>query len=207
MKGRIIGAFIWIMALGILLTGCGDRAVTEQSVVGSRTEQQTGSVLPAMTQEDMIAQSTLIVRGVVTERSEPFYIAPSNGGDPGSFTDYTVSVSEVLYGDSGTRQIAVRVQGKTENAGTADYAPELPIDKELLIYLYEPDEDDLYRTDGTYYYVTGMYRGVYLLDTSGDTAQFVNWQNENDPDLQDVWQAEELEASIRAYVQEKRSAA
>ena len=188
-----------------LLAGCTQQptAAASSDRTDDITVQHISSILPAMTQEDMIEQSTLIVRGTVTAQSEPFQIAPTTGGDPSNFIDYTVSVIEVLRGDSSKQSVTVRVEGGTVNgmSTVAEEAPELPANTELLLYLYQPGMGTMYNTEGDYYYVTGMYRGVYTLDTKETTARFINERNESDPDLEAVWQADEVEAAIRTYTQ------
>lgn len=210
MKKRHTAILISFLLSGLLLVGCAhDTTVSsDTSSSGSAADdivtQSISILLPVMTQEDMMEQSTLIIRGTVTEQSEPFQIAPANGADPSNFMDYTVSVQKVLRGDSSNQSVTVRVQGGTTNgiSTVCDESAELPQDTELLLYLYAPNMGMQYNTEGDYYYVTGMYRGVYTLDTSGNNETFVNEHNADDPDLEAVWQADELEAVIAAYTQQ-----
>lgn len=199
-----------LLLSSLLLAGCAnDTTVSNDKPSDENTNngivtQHISNVLPAMTQEDLVEQSTLIVRGTVTGQSEPFQIAPANGGDPSNFIDYTVSVTEVLRGDPNKQSVTVRVEGGTVNgmSTVCDEAAELPQNTELLLYLYAPNMGMLFNTEGDYYYVTGMYRGVYTLNTSGNTETFVNERNQQDPDLEAVWQGDELEAVIDAYTQQ-----
>lgn len=210
MKKRNTAIFATFLLSSLLLVGCAKDIAVSGDIPPSGSAddgvitQHISNLLPAMTQEDMMEQSTLIVRGIVTEKSEPFSIAPANGGDPSNFMDYTVSVQKVLRGDSSKQSVTVRVQGGTTNgiSTVCDESAELPQDTELLLYLYAPHMGMLFNTEGDYYYVTGMYRGVYTLDTSGNDETFVNARNADDTDLEAVWQADELEAAIAAYTQQ-----
>ena len=184
-----------LAALGacLLLAGCGSK--TNSAASGG------DACMPALTQDDLLEQSTLIVRGTVTEQSAPFDIAPTNGGDASSFIDHTVSVTETLYGEAGAPSVVVRTEAANTAAGTssstADLAAQLPMDTELLLFLREPDAADLYRTEGVYYYVTGREQGAYVRDTDSGTVQFVNTQST--PELPEVWQLDELKQVIRDH--------
>lgn len=209
-KKRNTAIFITFLLSSLLLVGCANDTTASSNIPSSGSAnddivtQSISILLPVMTQEDMMEQSTLIVRGTVTEQSEPFQIAPANGADPSNFMDYTVSVQKVLRGDSSKQSVTVRVQGGTTNgiSTVCEESAELPQDTELLLYLYAPHMGMQYNTEGDYYYVTGMYRGVYTLDTSGNNETFVNEHNADDPDLEAVWQADELEAVIAAYTKQ-----
>lgn len=200
----------------LLLAGCGSSQTAANSAgsggsqtaatVGSAEQESTTQVitgaLAAMTLEDMIGQSTQIVRGEVTAQSEPFQIKPVTGGDASNFTDYTVSVSEVLRGDD-TKTVTVRVQGGTVGgmSTVAEDAPELPADTELLLFLNSPNMGGTYNTEGDYCYVTGLYRGVYVLDSSGEEPVFRNERNSTDADFTDTLKPDEIANTIRTYTQ------
>lgn len=197
-----------VLSAVMLLAGCGNESTAsvqnaDNGSAAQTTTQQITSVWPELTQDDMMEQSTLIVCGTVTDQSQPFQIIPTTGGDPSNFIDYTVTISDVLRGEASRETVTVRVQGGTVDGMTTvvDDAPELPADTELLLYLYAPGMGGQYNTEGDYYYVTGMWRGVYQLDTSGETDIFVNQRNHNDPQLQETWDVEQLYTTIETYTE------
>ena len=202
MKKNLIGALAVCAAL--LLAGCSGSQTGTGSIqqpAGSAEEstlQGGGAMYPEMTHEDMLESSALIVRGEVTAQSEPFEVTPDTGGDPRYCTDYTVAIDQVLRGAAGDT-VTVRVQGEPVDGmdSTAQDAPELTAGKQLLLYLRDPGDAD----DGAYYYVTGLWRGVYEWQTSDEGEFYVNRRNANDEHLKETWDAAELEAEIAAYNQ------
>lgn len=212
MKKYMLWGLSLTICAAMLLAGCGSQTTageaqqTEALADGSAEQegitQYISSAYPEMTQDDMMEQSTLIVCGEVTAQSEPFQIQPENGADASNFTDYTISVDETLRGQAGDT-VTVRVQGGLVDgmSTVVEDAPELAAGKQLLLYLRDPGENDTYRTDGTYYYVTGLWRGVYELQISDEGDVFVNERNANDTNLQETWDAQELKAEIAAYNQ------
>lgn len=183
-----------LLAGSLLLAGCGNRVSDGDS---GGVSQSGSACLAAMTQEDMMEKSALIVCGTVTAQSEPFQIVPANGADPSWFTDYTVSVEKVLRGDETKKSVTVRVEGQPVNgtSSVVEEALELEEKQKVLLYLYAPGVGMMYHAEGDYYYVTGMNRGVYTVDGEN----FVNENNESDPDLKAVWNADELEQLVREY--------
>lgn len=213
MKKNIVWALSLAVCAALLIAGCSGSQTgtgTIQQTTGSANEsgqqetltQYISGMYPEMTHEDMLERSTLVVQGEVTAQSEPFQITPITGGDPSNFTDYTVAVDQVLRGAAGDT-VTVRVQGGLVDgmSTVVEDAPELTVGKQLLLYLRDPGDADTYLTDGTYYYVTGLWRGVYEWQTSDEGEFYVNQSNANDEHLKETWDAAELEAEIAAYNQ------
>ncbi|MDO4175104.1 MAG: hypothetical protein Q4D42_10105, partial [Eubacteriales bacterium] len=160
------------------LTGCSSNTTASNgsSPLGSAPDdassetiaQNISGCLPELSKEDLIAQSTLIATGTVTEVSDAFQIAPVGGGDPSVFTDYFFTVSDVLRGEPDDNVVSVRIQGGTANgmSSTAELEPQLEVGKSYLLFLYQPNMGGSYNTKGDYDSVTGLYRGAYELDTS-----------------------------------------
>lgn len=113
--------------------------------------------------EDLIQESTLVVRGTVSAVSEPFLIY-GVGDNAGTLvhTDYTISVAETLRGKAPAEEITVRMEGDRADPSDIyeDYAS-LREGQEYLLFLWKPDRGAGFTTRGDYYYITGETEGVY----------------------------------------------
>ncbi len=112
--------------------------------------------------EDLIQESTLVVRGTVSAVSEPFLIR--GVGDLGEmlFADYTITIEETLRGKASEKEITVRMEGDRTDPSIIykDYAS-LQEGREYLLFLWKPDRGAGFTTRGDYYYITGETEGVY----------------------------------------------
>ena len=133
----------------------------------TRTEYINGQ-LPEMTAEDLFAQSSLAVRGTVTEIG-PSFAVESASGMRLIYTDYTVAVAEAVRGTAG-ETVTVRIPGGTVGRLEQIYTigPELSIGEEYLLFLYQPNMGGGFNTAGDYCYVLGLTHGV-LTSADGET--------------------------------------
>lgn len=158
MKKSHIAAWLAAAVLaGSLLAGCGDTQTTQpKSSAGSAEQGASGSLVPALSQDELIAQSSLIIKGTVSEVSDTFQVKPKTGGDASSYVDNTVRMEQTLRGQTDADTVTVRVQD--DQASTED--AKLEQGKEYLLFLTASGEDNTYR-------VTGAMQGAYEVQADG----------------------------------------
>lgn len=158
MKKSHIAAWLAAAVLaGSLMAGCGDTQTTQpKSSAGSAEQGASGSLVPALSQDELIAQSSLIIKGTVLEVSDAFQVKPETGGDASSYVDNTVRMEQTLRGQTDADTVTVRVQD--DQASTED--AKLEQGKEYLLFLTASGEDNTYR-------VTGAMQGAYEVQADG----------------------------------------
>ena len=158
MKKSHIAAWLAAAVLaGSLMAGCGDTQTTHpKSSAGSAEQGASGSLVPALSQDELIAQSSLIIKGTVSEVSDTFQVKPETGGDASSYVDNTVRMEQTLRGQTEADTVTVRVQD--DQASTED--AKLEQGKEYLLFLTASGEDNTYR-------VTGAMQGAYEVQADG----------------------------------------
>lgn len=158
MKKPHIAAWLAAAVLaGSLMAGCGDTQTTQpKSSAGSAEQGASGSLVPALSQDELIAQSSLIIKGTVSEVSDTFQVKPETGGDASSYVDNTVRMEQTLRGQTDADTVTVRVQD--DQASTED--AKLEQGKEYLLFLTASGEDNTYR-------VTGAMQGAYEVQADG----------------------------------------
>ena len=158
MKKSHIAAWLAAAVLaGSLMAGCGDTQTTQpKSSAGSAEQGASGSLVPALSQDELIAQSSLIIKGTVSEVSDTFQVKPETGGDASSYVDNTVRMEQTLRGQTDADTVTVRVQD--DQASTED--AKLEQGKEYLLFLTASGEDNTYR-------VTGAMQGAYEVQADG----------------------------------------
>lgn len=101
----------WLAAAvlaGSLMAGCGDTQTTQpKSSAGSAEQGASGSLVPALSQDELIAQSSLIIKGTVSEVSDAFQVKPETGGDASSYVDNTVRMEQTLRGQTDADTVPV----------------------------------------------------------------------------------------------------
>jgi hypothetical protein len=159
MKKSHIAAWLAAAVLaGSLMAGCGDTQTTQpKSSAGSAEQGASGSLVPALSQDELIAQSSLIIKGTVSEVSDTFQVKPETGGDASSYVDNTVRMEQTLRGQTDADTVTVRVQDD-DQASTED--AKLEQGKEYLLFLTASGEDNTYR-------VTGAMQGAYEVQADG----------------------------------------
>lgn len=140
-----------------------DTVLLEETV---RTTCVISSLLAGMSQEELIENSTLIMKATLIDKSSGFQIEAVYGGKS-IFTDYYFEPEEILRGEAENSPVTVRI-----NEGIADgieVINETPygfeIGGEYVLFLYAPSYGGGYNTEGDYYYVTGAQQGVFRLDS------------------------------------------
>ena len=156
-KSHIVAWLAAAVLAGSLMAGCGDTQTTQpKSSAGSAEQGASGSLVPALSQDELIAQSSLIIKGTVSEVSDTFQVKPETGGDASSYVDNTVRMEQTLRGQANADTVTVRVQD--DQASTED--AKLEQGKEYLLFLTASGEDNTYR-------VTGAMQGAYEVQADG----------------------------------------
>ncbi len=156
-KSHIVAWLAAAVLAGSLMAGCGDTQTTQpKSSAGSAEQGASGSLVPALSQDELIAQSSLIIKGTVSEVSDTFQVKPETGGDASSYVDNTVRMEQTLRGQTDADTVTVRVQD--DQASTED--AKLEQGKEYLLFLTASGEDNTYR-------VTGAMQGAYEVQADG----------------------------------------
>lgn len=156
-KSHIVAWLAAAVLAGSLMAGCGDTQTTQpKSSAGSTEQGDSGSLVPALSQDELIAQSSLIIKGTVSEVSDTFQVKPETGGDASSYVDNTVRMEQTLRGQTDADTVTVRVQD--DQASTED--AKLEQGKEYLLFLTASGEDNTYR-------VTGAMQGAYEVQADG----------------------------------------
>lgn len=157
-KSHIVAWLAAAVLAGSLMAGCGDTQTTQpKSSAGSAEQGASGSLVPALSQDELIAQSSLIIKGTVSEVSDAFQVKPETGGDASSYVDNTVRMEQTLRGQTDADTVTVRVQDD-DQASTED--AKLEQGKEYLLFLTASGEDNTYR-------VTGAMQGAYEVQADG----------------------------------------
>lgn len=158
MKKSYLAAWLAAAVLaGSLLTGCGDTQTTQpKSSAGSAEKSSSGNLVPALSQDELIAQSSLIVKGTVSKVSDAFQVKSETGGDASTYVDNTVRIEQTLRGQTDADTVTVRVQDD-DQVSTED--AKLEQGKEYLLFL-SSGENATYR-------VTGAMQGAYEVQADG----------------------------------------
>jgi len=113
------------------------------------------------TRDELARRSSLIVRGVVSGVSYPFF-AESALGNQQLFTEYYVEVREILRGETSASEIAVRLQGGITDSfiHLVEGSPRFDIGGEYLFFLTIPT-GMYFDTMGYYYYLIAGEQSVF----------------------------------------------
>ena len=127
----------------------------------------SGLLAPVST-DDLFSQSSLVVRGQVSGRSDSFQIQ-SPSGLVANFTDYYFTIDNILRGSYGSNTVTVRLHGGTVGNYTEIYeqTPTINQDTEYLLFLYRPGRGGAFNTEGDYYYILGLTQGIFVEESEG----------------------------------------
>ena len=184
-------------ALGIVLLGLYPKeSSSPQNMVDNESKspllvQNVSGLLPALSAEELVSQSDLIVVGTVGDRSAPFLVDPVDEKDPRFFRDVYFHVDQVLLGtpdyvDSNGMDIAIRTEGgagefiETVNDATPDFRA----GDAYLLFLCQLHDGTYFNTEGNHYYVVGVSTGAWK-EASGEAQVFDSpcWQPDGSQDI------------------------
>lgn len=170
-RGRVIFASLLTILL-LLAAGCAGK--TEPTV------ECVSGLLAKKTEDDLFRQSALIVKATVSDAGESLQVR-STAGSTQNYTDYTVTVSQILRGDWQGKTLTVRIPGGTvDNTTTVyDHCPELRKGEEYLLFLYQLGYGSSYTTKEDYYNILGLTQGVFQLSAEDSTADAPVYRSQN----------------------------
>lgn len=135
---------------------------TKRYELDDKTEQilVTGLV-PAYSFPKLVEESSLIIKGKISEISEAVKIRWVDGGTSHA-TDVTVQVLDSYRGET-PDTVTIRVNGGLIGDVYESYSaePELKAGETCLFFLYQPNVGGGKNTQGDYYYITGLSQGVF----------------------------------------------
>ena len=145
------------------------------------SEPQTIIVSGSLVRRDidnLFETSNLIVLCTITSEQESFFVHRVDDGID-ILSDQFARIDKVFMGEpvGDGVNITIRSLGGTVGDHTVSHNenPVLQIDEQYLLFLYKPDMGGSYNTDGDYYYIRGLYQGVYGVT---DTGEFVSHTGE-----------------------------
>lgn len=123
--------------------------------------------------DEFLEESTLIVYGKVTGKSDPIVVLHVNGESTKVFTDYYIQPTEILRGSTDYDEITIRVDGggpvdKTYHV--YEEAPELKTNHEYLFIANTPTRGG-FTTDEDYYYLRRKKYSVFEEATLADVQK------------------------------------
>ena len=154
-------------------------------------------LLVELSNEELVEQSHLIVRGQVTSISPAFKIEATGGGTL-IFTDYTISVKEVYRGKD-VNEVIVRQEGGQvgDQKIICENTPVLDVGKEFIFFLYQPSLGVGFDTGGDYYKINGVNQGLFAVEETAGTMMVVAEDGGEKTSLQTL--AQEIEALDQEY--------
>lgn len=119
-------------------------------------------LIEGLTFSELAQTSTLVAYGQVTRVCEPALVKWVNGGSS-PITDVEFSVTDVLRGEEEST-VTVRTLGGLVNGVCVEdkNTPKLTEGQTCLLFLYQPGMGGGMNTEGDYYYLRGLFQGVYL---------------------------------------------
>jgi len=133
-------------------------------------EVHTFATFRYYSQEDLMEESALVVRGTVINVSHPFFIENIYSGGQDIFTDYLIEVHEVLRGETDQTEIIVRTMGGVTNeiVSTTNFHPNFRIGTQYLLFLGMLGGGD-FDVPGEYYAILGGLQGIF--STTADPSE------------------------------------
>lgn len=171
-----------------------------------KVAEYSSSVVPDYTVDDLMERSEVIVRAVYTGEYEDIRVRSADTGSEDNFRNSYFECTEVYYGDMTKGQLTVRALGGIVG-GHNDIYTENPVfekGKEYILFLSEADSDFEYETEGEYYFIPGMNRGVFPLD--GEQCHIGELEN----DVADIGDfdcegANFTTSQIKSYIKENKT--
>jgi len=128
---------------------------------------------PYFSQEALMEESSLVVRGTVTNISSPFLIENIYKGGRAAFIDYSIEIHEILRGETELDEILVRAEGGGVVDGiavTTDWHPDFEVGGQYLLFLTIPGGSP-FCTPDEYYHILGGLQGMFSLTPDGARAR------------------------------------
>ena len=134
-------------------------------------------VLEGYTYQDLLDKTPVVIMAHVKSVADPIQIMPVSGTTLSNFTDFTLTVDEVFRGDiSVGDEVVVRIEGGQTNGlnVVVEESPELSMNSQMLMFLYQPNMGGAYNTTGDYYYIQGVSQGAFVQAENNENS-YVNY--------------------------------
>ncbi|HJG31807.1 MAG TPA: hypothetical protein K8U80_10505 [Collinsella ihuae] len=136
--------------------------------------RQSSINLPALSLNELIAESDLIASCTAGAPSDAILIDPVSDESPKFYTDTTFQVETVFYdelsaGVESGSTVTVRSEGGEGNhtVMVVDGVPTFEEDERYLLFLFRIHDGSHYNTEGDHYYIVGVEAGAWTVsDTS-----------------------------------------
>ena len=169
----VISIFI-VEFVAVFSTGTSDNSeLPRDNVV---TVEKEG-VLEGYTYQDLLDKTPVVIMAHVKSVADPIQIMPVSGTTLSNFTDFTLTVDEVFRGDiSVGDEVVVRIEGGQTNGlnVVVEESPELSMNSQMLMFLYQPNMGGAYNTTGDYYYIQGVSQGAFVQAENNENS-YVNY--------------------------------
>lgn len=165
MKKSTPNLFLLLLLPLALLAVIAFAAMPDSKPPEETQQSESESLLRGYYYEDLLHETPIIVVAEVTEIAEPIQIQHASGDAAvNNFTDYTITVSDVLRGEMAIGDsLTVRLEGGEVNGlnVVSEDAPTLALGDQRLFFLYQPNMGGGYNTEGDYTYIVGVNQGVF----------------------------------------------
>ncbi len=140
-------------------------------------------IMPEVTEQELILNSDLIIRGNVLEIGKSKWSNPNmiEGKRNILQTDITVKIDEILSGEYIPQNVVVRIdKGYDKKSNTkveSSGYPDFEIGEKVVLFLSRDDGDLV--TDEDYFVLTGMKNGKWILNSENQISSKMNSAKSN----------------------------
>ena len=172
---------IVVLAIGI--------SVTSFCINSKPKEVVVESMIPRLTEQELILNSDLIITGTVSKLGESKWSNPDfKVADKRNIlqTDIFVEIDEILFGEYNKENVVVRIDKGYDKSQKIRYIsdsyPDFEKGENVLLFLSRDDSD--VATDEDYFVLTGMRQGKWNL--SGEEIMYKDFEGKEISSLDEV---------------------
>ena len=195
-KFKIVFLIVVVLAIGI--------SVTSFCINSKPKEVVVESMIPRLTEQELILNSDLIITGTVSKLGESKWINPDfKVADKRNIlqTDIFVEIDEILFGEYNKENVVVRIDKGYDKSQKIRYIsdgyPDFEKGENVLLFLSRDDSD--VATNEDYFVLTGMRQGKWDVNNGEILAKTTD---EKEISSFDEFKIEQLKARILTEVNE-----
>ena len=185
MKTQSIRSYgiVFMLILLLILGGCTSTSATSQP----QAFVDVSGSMPEYSLVELTEESDLIIKGTISNKSEPIAIRPANGGADTLYTDFEIQVEETYRGEADGDKVILRLQGgETEKLVVhSDLEPDVDVGESYVFFLFRPVPNGREITERDFYYLVASYMGLMSEYPVSDIAMdesAVDEQEFNEPE-------------------------
>ncbi len=135
------------------------------------SEMVVHGLLPELSQEEIILNSNIIVKGTVSSIDDSRWSNPEKLPSKRNVlqTDINIKISELIFGEYTSQTVVVRIDkgfDKKKNVRVvSDGYPDFSIGENVVLFLSRDDSD--IKTNEDYFVLTGMRQGKWTINQNG----------------------------------------